>query len=190
MVALPDSLLGSRIASLDVMSVPDLVSRAQGGDVTAFENLYRTHSARIYATCLRMVADPSRAEDLTQEAFVRAWQKLSSFRGKSAFGTWLHRLAVNLVLGDLRSQSRRPAESVDPVELQALPDQGPVRRPEAGIDLERAIAALPPQARCVFVLHDIEGYRHHEIGRLMGIAVGTSKAHLHRARRILREELQ
>ena len=172
------------------MSERDLVARAQDGDVAAFENLYRSHSARVYATCLRMVADPNRAEDLTQEAFVRAWQKISSFRGKSAFGTWLHRLTVNIVLGDVRSRGRRKDESVATEELQAMPDLRPVRQSDAGIDLERAVACLPTKARMVFVLHDVEGFRHEEIGKLMGIATGTSKAHLHRARGILREALR
>lgn len=187
---LPSAPLGSRVVLSDAMSERDLVSRAQDGDVTAFESLYRTHASRVYAVCLRMVADPSRAEDLTQEAFVRAWQKLSSFRGKSAFGTWLHRLTVNVVLGEIRSRSRRRDEAVDTAELGTVAELRPVRRPGAGIDLERAIATLPSQARMVFVLHDVEGFRHAEIGQLMGIATGTSKAHLHRARRILREVLQ
>ena len=187
---LPRIPLGSRVVLFDTMSERDLVARAQRGDVTAFENLYRSHSARVYAICLRMVANPSRAEDLAQEAFIRAWEKLSSFRGKSAFATWLHRLTVNIVLGEIRSRGRRKDEGVATEELRAVPDLRPVRQPEAGIDLERAIATLPSQARMVFVLHDVEGYRHAEIGQLMGIATGTSKAHLHRARRILREVLQ
>ncbi len=136
-----------------------------------------------------MVADPSRAEDLTQEAFVRAWEKLPSFRGESAFGTWLHRLTVNVVLGRLRSSRRRRGEVMATEELRVVPERGPAREPGAGIDLERAIAALPPQARLVFVLHDVEGFRHAEIAGLAGIAEGTSKAHLHRARRLLREAL-
>lgn len=158
--------------------------------MAAFENLYRSHAARVYAVCLRMVADPARAEDLTQEAFVRAWEKLGSFRGKSAFATWLHRLTVNIVLGEIRSRGRRKDEGVATEELHAVPDPRPLRQPDAGIDLDRAIATLPAQARMVFVLHDVEGFHHHEIGRLMGIATGTSKAHLHRARRLLREVLQ
>jgi RNA polymerase sigma-70 factor (ECF subfamily) len=172
------------------MSEPDLVSRAKGGDIAAFESLYRSHSARVYAICLRMVADPTRAEDLTQEAFVRAWEKLHSFRGRSAFATWLHRLTVNIVLGEIRSRSRRQDEGVATEELRAVPDPRPARQPESAIDLDRAIATLPSQARMVFVLHDVEGYHHDEIGKLMGIATGTSKAHLHRARRLLREVLK
>lgn len=170
------------------MSATDLVSRAQSGDATAFESLYRQHSRRIFALCLRMVADPDRAEDLVQETFVRAWEKLSSFRGDSAFATWLHRLAINVVLGEgRRRQSRREGDQVPIDDSSTL--QPPTRRSETGIDLERAIAGLPDQARVVFVLHDIEGYRHSEIAELAGIAEGTSKAHLHRARRLLREAL-
>jgi RNA polymerase sigma-70 factor (ECF subfamily) len=172
------------------MSEQDLVARAQGGDVTAFENLYRSHVGRVYALCLRMVADPGRAESLTQEAFIRAWQKLRSFRGKSAFSTWLHRLTVNTVLGDMRSRRRRrDREAVDD-GFAIVPDPRPQRDAAAKIDLEKAIAQLPDQARMVFVLHDVEGYQHREIGRLLGIATGTSKAHLHRARRLLREVLE
>jgi RNA polymerase sigma-70 factor (ECF subfamily) len=187
-------LLSAFLASVaclsDPMSEQDLVARAQGGDVTAFENLYRTHVGRVYALCLRMVADPTRAENLTQEAFIRAWQKLRSFRGRSAFATWLHRLTVNTVLGDMRSRGRR--RDRDPIEegLALVPDPRPQRDTAAKIDLEKAIARLPDQARMVFVLHDVEGYQHREIGRLLGIATGTSKAHLHRARRLLREVLE
>ena len=174
----------------DPMSEKDLVARAQGGDVTAFENLYRSHVGRVYALCLRMVADPTRAENLTQEAFVRAWQKLRSFRGKSAFATWLHRLTVNTVLGDMRSRGRRRDRDALDEGLAIVPDPRPQRDTAAKIDLEKAIARLPDQARMVFVLHDVEGYQHREIGRLMGIATGTSKAHLHRARQLLREVLE
>jgi len=187
---LPSAPLGARIVLFETMSESDLVSRAQAGDIAAFESLYRSHSARVYAICLRMVADPARAEDLTQDAFVRAWEKLRSFRGKSAFATWLHRLTVNIVLGEIRSRSRRKDQGVASDELRAVPDPRPAGHPGSRIDLDRAIATLPSQARMVFVLHDVEGFRHDEIGQLMGIATGTSKAHLHRARRILREVLK
>jgi RNA polymerase sigma-70 factor (ECF subfamily) len=172
------------------MSESDLVTRAQGGDLAAFESLYRTHESRIYGLCLRMVADPTRAEDLTQESFVRAWEKLGSFRGKSAFSTWLHRLTVNVVLANIRSRGRRKDDINASDELYAVPDPRPRKEPSSRIDLDRAIKTLPAKARMVFVLHDVEGYRHQEIGEIMGIAVGTSKAHLHRARGILREALQ
>ncbi len=139
----------------------DLVARAQAGDQTAFRELYREHAGRVYALCLRLTGDGRDAEERTQDVFVRLWDKLSSFRGESAFSSWLHRLAVNVVLNE-----------------------------GLGIDLERAIAELPDGAREVFVLYDIEGYGHGEIAQLVGIAEGTSKAQLFRARRLLREKLE
>jgi RNA polymerase sigma-70 factor (ECF subfamily) len=186
--------LGTRQASAivlhEVMSRQELVARAQGGDIAAFESLYRLHEGQIYGLCLRMVADASRAEDLTQEAFARAWEKLPLFRGRSAFSTWLHRLTVNVVIGDLRARERRGHRVRSSEEPEVLRDPAPPRQPEVAIDLQRAIAALPPRARVVFVLHDVEGFRHAEIAELAGIAEGTSKAHLHRARRLLREILR
>lgn len=161
----------------------DEVARAQGGDVRAFEALYRAHAPRIHGLCRRLTGSASNAEDLTQEVFVRAWQRLRSFRGESAFSTWLHRLAVNVVLGHLRAH--RPAPTVWEGDRPASHRATALR-----IDLEEAIASLPPSARMVFVLHDVEGYRHEEIAALARIAVGTSKAHLHRARRLLREALK
>lgn len=173
-------------ASFD--SEADLVRRARRGEVEAFERLYRDHVGRIYAVSLRMVADPALAEELTQEAFVRAWTKLASFRGGSAFGTWLHRLAVNVVVDALRAKRRwRERFTEEQPERQS---PAPARDPARALDLERGIALLPPRARAVFVLHDIEGYKHREIARLLDLSVGGSKAHLHRARRRLREELE
>ena len=162
---------------------PLLIRRAQSGDRSAFERLYRAHVGRIFALCRRM--QPGEAEELTQRVFVRAWEKLPAFRGRSAFGTWLHRLAVNVVLTERRSAARREARVV----LAEAPAPQPVGPLAAGMDLERAIAGLPERARQVFVLHDIEGYRHAEIAALMGTAEGTAKAQLHRARRLLREAL-
>ncbi|MEZ4699079.1 MAG: sigma-70 family RNA polymerase sigma factor [Rhodothermales bacterium] len=171
-------------------AVPDdLVDRAQAGDANAFEQLYRMHVGRVYAICIRMVADPVRAGILTQDAFVHAWRQLATFHGTAAFSSWLHRLTVNVVLGELRTQQRR-AGRVD--SLDDLADSDPPsrdRQTDAKMDLEQGIATLPPQARAVLVLHDIEGYRHEEIGEMMGIATGTSKAHLHRARQLLRAML-
>jgi len=168
----------------------DTVRRAQAGDQAAFETLYRDHAGRVYALCLRLAADSVRARELTQDVFVRVWEKLPSFRGDSAFSSWLYRLAVNVVFGDQRSGSRRARR------VLAFDDAGPeadaeTAGPPAGLalDLERAIAALPPGARAVFVLHDVEGYEHGEIAALTGIAPGTSKAHLFRARRLLRQWL-
>lgn len=169
-------------------SQTDFVLSAQAGDVNAFESLYREHLGKVYGLCLRMLREPSRAEELTQEIFVLAWQKLGSFRGASAFSTWLYRLAANTVLGHLRSQGRWDERfaALD----ESLPEStGDIPRPDRGIDLERAIAALPPAARMVFLLSQVEGYRHAEIAELIGIAEGTSKAHLHHARQQLRKDL-
>ena len=168
---------------------PDLIAQAQAGDAAAFEQLYRAHVGRVYAICLRMVADPVRAERLTQDAFVRAWQRLGSFRGESAFYSWLYRLAVNVVLVALRTERRRTARIVPSDDMRQYDRAGQRTMPEADMDLEEGIASLPERARTVLVLHDIEGYRHEEIGEMMGIATGTSKAHLHRARNLLKEKL-
>jgi len=168
----------------------DLVARAQAGDQTAFRELYRQHAGRVYALCLRLTGDDGDAEDRTQDVFVRLWDKLRSFRGDSAFSSWLHRLAVNVVLNERRTTSRRerrvmPAE--DPDSMVGAQHAAPLH---LNIDLERAIAELPDGAREVFVLYDIEGYGHGEIAQLVGIAEGTSKAQLFRARRLLREKLE
>jgi RNA polymerase sigma-70 factor (ECF subfamily) len=167
-------------------SPSDPVKLAQSGDPDAFEAVYREHAGRVYALCLRMSGDAVKARELLQDVFVLAWQKLGSFRGDATFATWLHRLAVNVVLMQWRSEKRK-AE----VALEAEPESLVARHASAEdkLDLERAVAALPPGARQVLVLHDIEGYEHAEIGKLMGIAEGTSKAHLFRARRLLREVL-
>ncbi len=180
----------ARAADLPVGGVPSTVRKAQAGDAASFEQLYRENVNRVYALCLRLSGDSGRAEELTQDVFVRAWQKLSSFEGKSAFSTWLHRLAVNVVLGDRRSEKVRVARvfATDQPEVWERPSTK-TADPGTGIDLERAIAQLPPGARSVFVLHDVEGYRHEEIARMHGSAVGTCKAQLHRARRLLREAL-
>jgi len=169
----------------------DLVRRLQGGEMALFETLYQRHAARVYAICLRMSGDAARARDLTQDTFLRVWQRIGSFRGDSKFSTWLHRLTVNVVLGDRRSASRRPAH-LAPVELGPEAEVARASKPESGLgrDLEDAITALPPEARKVFVMHDVEGYRHEEIAEMTGKSVGTCKSQLHRARRILREALR
>jgi RNA polymerase sigma-70 factor (ECF subfamily) len=168
----------------------ELIRRAQARDVRAFEELYRRQVPRIHAVCLRLTTNSRRAEELTQSAFVQAWQKLPLFRGDSAFGSWLHRLAVNGVLMEFRSTRRREARVVGSANPAAL--EVPTRPPPAGIrlDLEQAIATLPPQARTVFVLHDVEGYTHEEIASLMELQTGTTKAQLHRARQLLQEALR
>jgi len=165
------------------------VALAAAGDRRAFERLYRQHVDRVFSLCLRMVQDRERAEELTQDVFVRVWEKLSLFRGESAFGTWLHRMAVNVVLNDRRAATARNARhtAVDDMD-QFAQDEGALR-PGLAVDLESAIALLPPGARKVFVLHDVEGYTHVEIGRLLGVTAGGTKAQLHRARRLLREAL-
>ncbi len=169
----------------------DLVERAQAREMAAFERLYRTHVGRVHAICLRMTADPRRAEEMTQRTFLTVWQKLPLFRGESAFPTWVHRIAVNTVLADLRAEQRRTQRvfgTEDPAAFE-IPAPGGLG---AGVrlDLEQAIAALPPQARAVFVLHDVEGWQHHEIAEQLGVATGTSKAQLHRARKLLQESLR
>jgi RNA polymerase sigma-70 factor (ECF subfamily) len=177
-----------------------LIERARSGDVSAFEHVYRREVGRVYAVCLRMTADPVRAKELTQSVFVRAWDRLASFRGESLLSSWLHRIAVNEVLVDARTERRRKArvvlaEDVAPDSTGAhddAPAYGGVTNPvdtESKIDLERAIAMLPPGARTVFVLHDIEGYRHEEISKMTGSAEGTLRAQLHRARKLLMQAL-
>ena len=181
-----------------------LIERARAGDVAAFEQVYRREVGRVYALCLRMTADTQRARELTQTVFVRAWDRLGSFRGDSQLSSWLHRIAVNEVLIDARTERRRRARVVLAEDEEATADDSdesdrrdaprstgitvPVDT-ESRIDLERAIGKLPPGARTVFVLHDIEGYRHEEISRMTGSAEGTSRAQLHRARKLLMEAL-
>ncbi len=169
----------------------DDVRLAQQRDMRAFERLYRLHVGRVHAVCLRMTANPSRAEELTQKTFLTVWQKLPDFRGDSAFTSWLHRVAVNTVLADLRAEHRR-TQRVFGTEDPAVFETVPLRTVPAGtrLDLEQAIAGLPPQARAVFVLHDIEGWQHNEIAEQLGVATGTSKAQLHRARKLLQEALR
>ncbi len=168
-----------------------LVVLARGGDAQAFEQLYRRHRDRIYGLIWRLCGgDGALAEDMLQEAFVRAWQKLDSFRGESRFFTWLHRLSVNVALSDRRSRVRR-ARFESPMEEEAERTAIGARDVTAGkrADLEQAIAQLPERARAVLVLHDVEGYGHAEIGRMTGMAEGSSKAQLHRARKLVRQLL-
>jgi RNA polymerase sigma-70 factor, ECF subfamily len=181
-----------------------LIESARSGDVAAFEQVYRREVGRVYALCLRMTADAQRARELTQTVFVRAWDRLGSFRGDSQLSSWLHRIAVNEVLIDARTERRRRArvvlaedegaasEESDEPDRRDAPRSAGITLPvdtESRIDLERAIAKLPPGARTVFVLHDIEGYRHEEISRMTGSAEGTLRAQLHRARKLLMEAL-
>lgn len=164
------------------------VALAVSGDRRAFERLYRDNVNRVYAICMRMCGDRATAEELTQDAFVRTWERLPQFRGDSAFSTWLHRLTVNVVLEARRGDQRRQARVTDEEQLAEPPVA--VRSSDAErMDLNTAIAALPPGARTVFALHDVEGFKHDEIARMLDITSGGSKAQLHRARRLLREAL-
>jgi len=163
------------------------VALAAAGDARAFERLYRAHLPRVHGLVRRMTAGRD-AEELTQDVFVRVWQKLSSFRGESAFGTWLHRLAANVVIERFRTDATRRQRHVDGDGIfETLPAKQ--RTGDLAMDLDVALARLPDGAREIFVLHDVEGYKHHEIADLLGISVGTSKAQLHRARMMLRKHL-
>ncbi|HEX5726636.1 MAG TPA: RNA polymerase sigma factor [Longimicrobiaceae bacterium] len=157
----------------------------------AFERLYEQHVDRVYGLCLRMSGNVDEAEQLTQDVFVRAWSRLASFRGESAFGSWLYRLAVNVVLHARRTEGRRAARMVPTGGVEEL-EHAAARRVavDERLDLERAIATLPPRARLVLVLHDVEGYPQPEVAGMTGMALGTVKSQLHRARRLLRERLE
>jgi RNA polymerase sigma-70 factor, ECF subfamily len=184
-VALPEPTTAASPFGVD----PD-VALAAAGDRLAFERLYRQHVTRVFSLCARMVNDRARAEELTQDVFVRAWDKLHLFRGESAFGTWLHRMTVNLVLNARKTDGRQQArydddEDGDGIEALAARPHAPGDR----MDLEAAIAKLPPGARRVFTLHDVEGYKHEEIAEMLGVTSGATKAQLHRARLLLREAL-
>lgn len=163
------------------------IRRAQTDDASAFAALYRMHVDKVYGLCLRMTGNVAEAEDCAQDAFIQAWSKLNDFRGESAFGTWLHRVAVNTVLGRMRKsrreQDRIRAVSDEASAPEALGDSGGLR------DLEQAINELPSGARHVFVLYAVYGYSHDETSDMLGIAAGTSKAQLHRARRLLAQQL-
>ncbi|HVT38396.1 MAG TPA: RNA polymerase sigma factor [Gemmatimonadaceae bacterium] len=171
-------------------SVTRDVRQAQRGDVAAFERLYRAHAGRVMAICLRLSGERRRAEELMQDVFVKAWERLGSFRGESAFGTWLHRVTINVFLAAERADMRRLARVGLSEDLDELPVAGfGTSDPGDRIDLERAIATLPRGARTAFVLHDVEGYKHDEIAAMSGIAPATVRAQLHRARRLLMEAL-
>ena len=183
-------LLAGREPSADAA----LASRAQRGEVEAFEELYRAHAGRVFALCLRLTADRVQARELTQDVFVRAWEALPRFRGESSLTTWLHRIAVNAMLMKRRADRRREArvslvdDSDDEMERV---NEGVSMPRDVGtaVDLERAIATLPPGVRRAFVLHDVEGYSHDEIAEMTGLASGTLRAQLHRARQLLMRAL-
>ncbi|MFT4196715.1 MAG: sigma-70 family RNA polymerase sigma factor [Pseudoxanthomonas sp.] len=167
-----------------------LARAAAAGDQGAFERLYRRHAGRVHGVIVRLVgAQGTRAEDLTQDTFISAWKALPGFRFESALSTWLHRLAVNTALMELRGRRSGPRwENELDQDDAALADPRP-HGPALRLDLERAVASLPPRARAVLVLHDVEGWKHEEIATALGMAVGTSKAQLHRARHLLRTRL-
>jgi RNA polymerase sigma-70 factor, ECF subfamily len=177
-----------RVSSTAGAEANDYVASAAAGDVSAFEQLYRTHLPRVHSLVRRMSGGRD-ADELTQDVFVRVWQKLSSFRGDSAFSTWLHRLAVNVVIERFRQDATRRQRLHDGEEIfETL--SAPVRSRDFSMDFEAALLSLPDGAREIFVLHDVEGYKHHEIGTLLEISSGTSKAQLHRARMMLRKYLR
>lgn len=168
-----------------------MVAAARGGDMRAFERLYHLHSGKVMGLCLRMTRRRDVAEDCVQQTFIRAWRNLNAFEGRSAFGTWLHRIAVNEVLTQARNHGTR-AESDDDAVADAQDGSYDVTREyDAGevMDMERALATLPPGSRHVVVLQAVYGYSHEEVADMLGIAVGTCKAQLHRGRRLLRERM-
>jgi len=170
-------------------TVDDLIRRAQAGDVDAFEGVYRGHSGRVFALILRLTGDRSRAEELTQETFFKVWRHLSRYQLGTRFEAWLRTIAINTVYGDSRTRARRQSREVVSAQSQGWDPPARSVEPRLAMDLEKAIAGLPEGARKVFVLHEVEGLRHEEIGDCLGVAPGTSKAQLHRARKLLREAL-
>lgn len=179
------------------LSEAEAIERAKQGDGEAFEALYNLHKRRVYSLCLRMTANTAQAEDLTQEAFLQLFRKIGTFRGESAFSTWLHRMAVNVVLMHLRKKGLPVVPLEDTIETE---EESPRKEPgaedarlEGSVDrlqLQRAVDALPPGYRSIFVLHDVEGYEHNEIAEMVGCSIGNSKSQLHKARLKLRELLR
>lgn len=160
---------------------------AASGDGQAFQRLYRSHVDRVYSLACRM-AGRNDADELVQDVFVRAWEKLGTFRGEAAFGTWLHRVAINVILGRRQVASKARARFVDS-EHTLDEVRAPRDHAEFNVDIEAAVERLPDGARQVFVLHDVEGFKHHEVAKMLGVTTGTSKAQLHRARMMLRRHL-
>ncbi len=190
-------MTGARKRQGDRLSEAEAIERAKQGDAEAFETLYNLHKRRVYSLCLRMTANAAEAEDLTQEAFMQLFRKIATFRGESAFSTWLHRMAVNVVLMQLRKKGLPVVPLEDDIETeeetpkkdfgaQDLTLEGSIDR----LRLQNAIGKLPPGYRTIFVLHDVEGYEHNEIAELVGCSIGNSKSQLHKARMKLRELLR
>jgi RNA polymerase sigma-70 factor (ECF subfamily) len=193
-----ESLLAERKStSATEMTELEVISRAQAGDMSCFEMLYNRHKRRVFSLCLRMTGNYAEAEDFTQEAFLQLYRKIASFRGESAFSTWLHRLAVNIVLMRFRKKSIPEVSLQEKLESQH--EDAPIREFGKNDDslngsvdrltLEWAIRELPPGYRMIFVLHDIEGYEHNEIAEMLGCSTGNSKSQLHKARMKLRSLL-
>jgi RNA polymerase sigma-70 factor, ECF subfamily len=190
-------LTDARKSQGDRLSEAEAIERAKQGDEEAFEVLYHLHKRRVYSLCLRMTANTAAAEDLTQEAFLQLFRKIGTFRGESAFSTWLHRMAVNVVLMQLRKKGL-PLVSLE--ETMETEEESPKKEPGAEdvrlagslnrLQLEQAIGDLPPGYRMVFLLHDVEGYEHNEIAEMVGCSIGNSKSQLHKARMKLRELLK
>lgn len=176
-------------AANGVSALDDAVRRAQEGDVQAFETIYHTHAAAVFAICRHMSADEPEARDLMQDVFVRVWERLHTFRGQSALATWIHRLAVNVVINHLRTAKRDALRMLDDPADADFGSVSSDRQLDAAMDINGAMARLPGGARSVFVLHDVHGYSHGEIAHMLGIAAGTSRTQLFRARRTLMQFL-
>lgn len=195
----PNPILSLPLPVVAEVPIDPIVQAAQRGDDAAFASLYDAHSARVFALCVGLAGDRATAAELVQDVFVRVWERMGTFRGECSFTTWLHRVAVNTALESERKGRRRSLRVLIAADLRLERDGSEARMPDAPVngkdaglsmDLEQAIGRLPAGARAVFVLHDIEGFQHAEIGERLGIAEGTSKAHLFRARRLLREMLE
>lgn len=187
----------ARRTQADGLSEAEAIERAKQGDAGAFETLYSLHKRRVYSLCLRMTANTAAAEDLTQEAFLQLFRKIGTFRGESAFSTWLHRMAVNVVLMQLRKKGlpvvslEETMESEDDAPRKELGAQDPALAGSIDrLQLKRAVDTLPPGYRTIFLLHDVEGYEHNEIARMVGCSIGNSKSQLHKARMKLRDLLK
>lgn len=173
-----------------VPSTPNTVPPAERGEPPAFEAVYREHYRRVYALTLRMTADPQRAEELTQDVFVKVWQTLDTFRGESRLSTWIHTVAVRTTLQRIRTDTRREARVTTTDDLARYGAEARRAMPETRIDLERAIARLPTGARTVLLLVDVEGHAYEDAAKLLDVTVGTVKSQLHRARKLVMEALE
>jgi RNA polymerase sigma-70 factor (ECF subfamily) len=190
-------LAGASKKQGDQLSEAEAIERAKSGDAEAFEVLYNLHKRRVYSLCLRMTTNTAEAEDLTQEAFLQLFRKIGTFRGESAFSTWLHRMAVNVVLMRLRKKGLQVVPIEETVETEEetpkkeLGGQDPVLAGSIDrLEMQKAVDNLPPGYRTIFVLHDVEGYEHNEIAGIVGCSIGNSKSQLHKARMKLRELLK